>query len=135
MKNRIVFFTFSLLFVLGSCSETTINDAEKAFEHWIGTNSPNTEVNVIHGRYWKSGHFFLEFEAMFKMTASSVWINQLIDFNKLTPFKKNADYINNNSFPSWFTPNQDYKIYSNENELYLWTKQGSDTIYIYNLQL
>ncbi len=129
-------FIILLSFIVSSCTNSITNDPNKAFERWTGIESANTEVNVLHGRYWRSGHFTLEYEAIFKMTASKEWVNQLIEFNSLKLSEKQyiPDLIDGVVL-DWFCPTSDYKMYTdNDNftHLYLWIHPGSDTIYIFD---
>lgn len=137
---RILKILFFLCFasVLYSCMSKTTNDPEKAFRRWTGINQKNTEVNVLHGQYWRSGHFTLEYEATFKMVASKEWVNQLIEFNSLKLWDKqfSPHFIHGNT-PDWFAPTANYNIYRPDGgyKLFLWINPVSDTIYIFNQQL
>lgn len=136
MRVSSFLFIILLSFVLSSCTNSTINDPNKAFERWTGIASENTEVNILHGQYWRSGHFTTEYEAIFKMTASKEWVNQLIEFNHLKPSEE--QYIPKpigGIVLDWFHPTSDYKIYTDNDsftDLYLWAHTSSDTVYIFD---
>lgn len=127
-----------ITFMFWSCLGLTTNSQDKAFEYWSNIPLINTEVEIIHGKYWQSSHFILEYEAMFKMVASKEWIGELIEFNCLKPYLGEFTPFNRDNTPDWFTPPVEYKIYSDTEKyphFYLWTQYDGDTIYIYNYQI
>lgn len=136
MKHLKILVAIVILTTLLSCMEFTTDDPNKAFRSWTGINEENTEVKVLYGRYWRSAHFTLEYEAVFKMTASKEWVNQLIEFNSLKASEgPNTPTPINDVALDWFHPTSDYKMYTDSDRfkhLYLWIHPSSDTIYIFD---
>ena len=138
MRRLFMYIFICTTSVFLSCLGLTTNNPDKAFEYWTDIPLPNTEVQLIHGKYWKSGHFTLEYEAMFKMIASKEWVDELIEFNHLKPYSGKFSPFNTDNMPEWFIPPVGYKVYSDTEKyphFYLWTRSEGDTIYIYNYQI
>lgn len=100
MKRNFAFLLAVLLiFTLTGCWEKTSNNAEKSFTLWAG-QQPDKNVKVIHGKYWQSAHFSLEYIVYLELAPTVEW--------KLAFIKENHLHITSNNpaqpqdAPSWF---------------------------------
>ena len=138
MTNAKIFILFLLLIGFNSCGYKT-NNADKAFKAWTEIPLTNTEAEPLAGNYTRSAHFSYEYEVMLTLKASQAWVDELIEQNGLELSESRCEpHLVFNTVPSWFAPSKEYSAYRNQNmhlSLYLWKKQDSDTIYIFDQQL
>lgn len=124
-----------IIFTLTSCSETQTSDAKKTFKYWAGTNPPS-DIEILNGQYWQSGHWTKEYIMYLKLKPSKTWWNEFINQNSLTV--DTTKWTKPDDAPSWFEPTENSKQYGQ-----LGFSQGSryfqDTstgvCYIYEIQL
>ena len=134
---NIILRTFFLVFLFLFCACVPINteNPNKAFMYWTLIPLPNSEVEVLKGKYWKSMHLTLEYEVFLKIKASQEWKNQLIELNLLKI--DTTKWLKPQNIPDWFTLSQDYIQYksSTNQGLIYWEQEEGDTIYIYDIRL
>ena len=108
--------TFLLLVFLffTSCFSRSSSDAEKTFEYWAGTKTPD-EVELINGQYFQSPHFTIEYELFLQFKTTERWWNQYTQKNGLMLDEPQSDWKTFTELPEWFTPPDSYLIYSKNN--------------------
>ncbi len=131
MKKYITIFL--IIFIHTSCISINTEDADKAFKLWTQIPLDNNEVKAIKGRYWRSAHFTLEYEAYLKLIVSDSWWNELISFNEL--HIDTSEWILPDNLPNWFIPDTSYQKFSSDSNLNLKVWLEGDTIFIYDQQL
>lgn len=131
MKKYITIFL--IIFIHTSCISINTEDADKAFKLWTQIPLDNNEVKAIKGRYWRSAHFTLEYEAYLKLIVSDSWRNELISFNEL--HIDTSEWILPDNLPNWFILDTSYQKFSSDSNLNLKVWLEGDTIFIYDQQL
>lgn len=121
--------------VVSGCFQINTDNPQKAFKYWTRAPIANSEVEVLNGKYWQSGHFTLEYEAYLLLKASKNWRDELIEKNNL--IIDTTEWYCPKDVPSWFLPPSDYTLYKslNNSQFHIWVQQKGDTVYIYDLQL
>ena len=124
-----------ILIFLSGCSQVHTDNPEKAFRYWTRIPLPNSEVKVLKGKYWQSGHFTLEYEAYLQLVTSKEWRNELIRLNNLTI--DTTEWYCPKDVPNWFSPPDPFIQYQSPHNFQsrFWLQQEGDTVYIYDLQL
>lgn len=122
-----------IIFIYSSCISVNTEDADKAFRLWTQIPLDNGEVKAIKGRYWRSAHLTLEYEACLKLIASESWLNELISSNGL--HIDTSEWIMPDNLPNWFIPDTSYQKFSSDLNWNLDVWQKGDTLFIYDLQL
>lgn len=122
-----------VVLVLSSCVPINTEDANEAFRYWTQVPLNNSEVKALEGKYWRSAHLTLEYEACLKIMATKAWQEELIKLNKLEV--DSSKWTISDKLPKWFTPNSNYERWSSKlsPELKVW--QQGDTLFIYDRQL
>ncbi|MDR0824401.1 MAG: hypothetical protein LBN74_04860, partial [Prevotella sp.] len=111
MKKSIFVFIISILLFSG-CFQINTENPDKAFEYWTQIPLPNSEIEAIKGKYWKSAHFTLEYEAFLKLKASKIWRNELININAL--IADTTAWNAPENAPDWFCPPSDFVKYTSQ---------------------
>lgn len=93
---------------LVGCSERTTDDPIESYRLWSG-RTPSTDVNVIHGRYWKSAHFTKEYILYMELKVSPKWRDEYLRQNALV--QAEDKWVCPQDAPSWFKPPQNYRIW------------------------
>jgi hypothetical protein len=86
--------------VLG-CMEKKTEDPVKAYTYWAGER-PTNEIELFHGRYWKSAHWSYEYILYLELRASPKWENAFLKQNHLTRVGDSVEI--NGDAPIWFRP-------------------------------
>lgn len=123
LVNSFIIFTISLCFY--SCSSGTWEDDDGNWERAFGVKSPK-EIKIKHSWYWRSPHFFYEYEYFFEIEYSEP-IDE--EFHKAGDLFKvdSTEYHNIHFFndkPKWFVPN-DLKYYE------IWKSNLYPTYYLF----
>lgn len=90
-----------ILLLLTSCAEINTTNTNKAFRYWDGKN-PSSDIQVLRGQYWQSGHWTTEYIVYLKFKSTNEWWNTFLK-------KKNLSEDENNwtlptDAPVWFKP-------------------------------
>ncbi|SBV91296.1 hypothetical protein [uncultured Dysgonomonas sp.] len=135
MKKLYVSLIILLFILLTGCFQINTENPEKAFRYWTHIPLPNSEVEVLNGKYWQSGHLTLEYEAYLQLVASRDWCDELIRLNNLT--MDTSEWYCPKDVPSWFFPPDTFIQYKSPHnpQFRFWMQQKGDTVYIYDLQL
>ena len=113
MKKIVIFSLFTLLV---SCFATETKNPEKAYKYWSGTESPK-EIKLIKGEYYKSPHFFLEYELFLKFKSDKKWFDEFVESNELEIDTTQNDWSEWIELPIWFKIDINYVMYSkNQND-------------------
>lgn len=135
MKKILIFSLLILSITLTCCFQVHTDNPEKAFKYWTRIPLPDSEVEVLKGKYWQSGHFTLEYEAYFQLVASKEWRDEFIRLNGLSV--DTTEWYCPKDIPGWFFPSRTLIQYQspNNSQFRFWMQQNGDTVYIYDLQL
>lgn len=134
--NRHISVAFGLIiFTLTSCSELKTSDAEKTFKYWAGTPL-TSDVELLNGQYWQSGHWTKEYIMYLKLKPSKLWWNEFLKQNSLTT--DTTKWIRPDDAPKWFKPTEN-SIQFGQTGFSQGSRYFNDTItgvcYIYEIQL
>ncbi len=130
-----LFLMLLLLLVIGCRIPVNCDDAEKSYEYWAG-DSPPKEIKVLHGQYWRSPHFTLEYSLYLHLRSSEIWWDALIAENSFVP--DSSLWAIPADAPKWFNPSSHCKQWGDvdgfsESRLYQDTLSGDCYIYFNQL--
>lgn len=91
--------------LLMSCREQRSVDPVDAYTMWAG-QKPDSTVTVLHGQYWQSGHWSLEYEVYLEMKVSAAWREAFFEQNQFE-LSRNRHLPAN--APAWFKPTARYR--------------------------
>jgi hypothetical protein len=120
MKKILIFSLLILSITLTCCFQVHTDNPEKAFKYWTRIPLPDSEVEVLKGKYWQSGHFTLEYEAYFELVASKEWRNELIRLNDLSV--DTTEWYCPKDIPGWFFPSR--TLYNTNRQIILNSGSG-----------
>ena len=112
MRILITIILASILFT--SCSEKRTSDPTDSYKYWAGTN-PTSDVEVLKGAYWQSGHWTREYILYLKIKPTNKWWDEFVKQNKLQI--DNGDFVKYSDPPDWFEVNDKMKIYRRADDL------------------
>ena len=136
---------FLSVILLTSCSEINTSEPKEVYSHWTNGGEPNG-LELLKGEYWQSGHWTKEYVMYLKVKPTKDWWTKYKEINgfeghrideigvsKSEIFKIDApDWIKK---PDWFSPDLDSEVYGQfGGSKYFWDA-GSETLFIYEIQL
>lgn len=106
----------------------------EAYEYWAGGKPPK-DLQLIHGEYWRSDHFTLEYILYLEFITSKEWVNEFVSQNGFVADTFQFEF----SKPDWFNPSDNFTQYKLSDE----TDQGtrfyydpfSGKCFLYEIQL
>jgi len=124
---------FLLILFLSGCAEKATDNPNEVYRLWSG-RTPSSEVEIIRGKYWESGHRSKEYILFLEMKASKDWVQVFVKQNRLLP---DTITIGIDSHPDWFTPSKDFQVFRGENDFngsryYFNLKE--DHVFMYEMQ-
>jgi len=124
-----------MVILVTSCSETRTFDAAETFKNWSGSNPPS-DLKLINGQFWKSGHWSNEYIVYLELKPSKIWWEDFVRQNSLSP--DNDSWSKPSEAPIWFKPPTKSIRYKNQ-QLDQGSRYFRDSItgicYIYEIQL
>nr|WP_321235042.1 hypothetical protein [uncultured Psychroserpens sp.] len=107
-KLILIFCSFTLLV---GCWPRESSDPEDTFEYWLG--EVPKEVEVIHGEYYQSPHFTLEYEVFLKFKPTKAWWYTFKLQNNLVEVETTDDdsWIHFTNHLDWFQPDANFTEY------------------------
>ncbi|MCD0468734.1 hypothetical protein [Flavobacterium sp. JAS] len=125
-----------LLFLLTSCSEINTTNTKEIYKYWAGKNPPS-DIKLLQGHYWESGHWSGEYIMYLKFKSTDKWWNTFIKKNHLLIDKTN--WIMPTDAPSWFKPSANLDRYNNDDDFDQGSRYFRDPLtqvcYVYEIQL
>lgn len=97
-------------------------NAALAYKYWSGSKPPK-EIEIVHAKYWESSHWSKEYIMYLDLKASTHWIHQFIEQNKLIESEKVK--IISDDIPGWFRPPVGGKIFVSADST-------NDSVYYYD---
>lgn len=130
--KRYTFIAYLVLLFLSSCAEIDTDNAEKTYSYWAD-GAPPKDVQVLHGKYWQSGHWTKEYEVYLHMNVSSQWWREFVEQNNLQPGV--YTWIRDNKTPKWFNPSKNsIQFNSGSSSQYFWDSVTHEC-YLHEIQL
>ncbi|WP_264550602.1 hypothetical protein [Flavobacterium sp. N2038] len=90
-----------VLLLLTSCSEINTTNTNEVFRYWDGKNPPS-DIQVLRGQYWQSGHWTTEYIVYLKFKSTEEWWNKFLKEKNLFADKNN--WTLPGDAPGWFRP-------------------------------
>ena len=102
MKYKL-FPIFLVLLSVVSCSEIKTDNVNEVYEYWSGTADSDSNVKLIQGEYWQSGHFTKEYIMYLEILPKKIWWNEFVKQNNLIIDTVKDKYLKERE-PDWFKP-------------------------------
>jgi hypothetical protein len=102
--------------ILISCLPVNTSNPENAFGYWSGMKPPEG-MEIFEGKYNRSPHFTMEYEFILKFKPTEKWWKEYISINELKIDTIKNNWSKNIKLPKWFNTNENYTIYSKNDEL------------------
>ncbi len=133
MKPLIAFIL--ILIALTGCSEIRTDDPVDSYTHWAGED-PTSEVTILNGQYWQSGHWTREYILYLKIKPANKWWETFVKQNQLQI--DHEHWSKPSDSPTWFQPTGKFEIYKpadNFNDSRYFHDNVTGECYLYEIQL
>lgn len=129
-------FLFLLSLLLTGCFETETKDPVEVYKLWSHAEPPS-DIKVVKGQFWKSGHWTNEYDMYLKIKAPNSWRNAYIIQNHLV-LLNDTIIIKGDEDPIWFNQPKNSRVYENprlwQGSIY-YDDSSSGTLLIHERQL
>ncbi|KMQ71820.1 hypothetical protein ACM44_04880 [Chryseobacterium koreense CCUG 49689] len=132
------YLLFLPIFVIINCREIKTENPKKAYGYWTKSH-PNDQLNIIHGNYWQSAHWSLEYKIYLEIDSNPDWWKE---FKKVNNLIIDTSRTNESDFwekPEWFNPAESSIKYKENSDFDQGSRYFKDPlngkIFIYEIQL